>query len=54
MVGYYDTKNLETFREEYASMPIHEKAMENKWLAGGTAVTMLVLIVGLLVIGGIL
>jgi len=31
---FYDEENLEAFSEEYADMPIHEKAMENKWLAG--------------------
>jgi len=35
-------------------MPLHEKAMENKWLAGGSAVTTLLVLIGLLVIGGIL
>jgi restriction endonuclease Mrr len=51
---FYDEENLEAFREEYADMPIHEKAMENKWLAGGSAVTTLLVLIGLLVIGGIL
>jgi len=31
---FYDEENLEAFSEEYADMPLHEKAMENKWLAG--------------------
>ena len=35
-------------------MPIHEKAMENKWLAGGSVLAMLLVVVGLLVIGGII
>jgi len=51
---FYDDENLKAFREEYADMPLHEKVMENKLLAGGSAVTMLLLILGLLVIGGIL
>jgi restriction endonuclease Mrr len=25
---FYDEQNLEAFREEYAAMPIYEKAME--------------------------
>lgn len=33
-----DDQNLDAFREEYADMPIHEKAMENKLLAGGSVV----------------
>ena len=51
---FYDEENLEAFREEYADMPIYEKAMENKWLAGGSVVTMLLFLISLLVIGGIL
>jgi len=35
MKYFYDEDNLEAFREEYAAMPLHEKAMENKLLAGG-------------------
>jgi len=35
-------------------MPLHEKAMENKLLAGGSVVATLLLVVGLLVIGGII
>ncbi|QAU11377.1 restriction endonuclease (plasmid) [Halorubrum sp. BOL3-1] len=51
---FYDEENLEAFREEYAAMPLHEKAMENKPLAGGGVVATLLLVVGLLVIGGII
>ena len=51
---FYDEENLEAFREEYAAMPLHEKAMENKLLAGGCVVATLLLVVGLLVIGGII
>jgi restriction endonuclease Mrr len=50
---FYDEENLEAFREEYAAMPIHEKAMENKLLAGASMVATLVVVVGLLVIGGV-
>ena len=51
---FYDKQNLEAFREEYAEMPLHEKAMENKWLTGGSVVATLLLVVGLLIIGGII
>jgi len=54
MKYFYDEDNLEAFREEYAAMPLHEKAMENKLLAGGSVVATLLLVVGLLVIGGII
>jgi len=49
---FYDEENLETFREEYADMPIYEKAMENKILVGGGAVATLLTLIGLLVVGG--
>jgi len=51
---FYDEQNRETFRKEYADMALHEKALENKWVAGGSAATTLLFIIGLLVIGGIL
>jgi len=51
---FYDEQNLEAFREEYADMPLHEKAMENKLLAGGSVVATLLLVVGLLGIAGII
>jgi len=35
-------------------MPLHEKAMENKWLAGEALFATVLLVVGLLVIGGII
>ncbi|SDY45578.1 hypothetical protein SAMN04487946_11658 [Halobellus clavatus] len=54
MKYFYDEENLEAFREEYAEMSLHEKAMENKQLAGGSVVATLLLVVGLLVIGGII
>jgi restriction endonuclease Mrr len=47
---FYDEENLEAFREKYADMPIHQKAMENKLLAGGV-VTTLIALIGLLVVG---
>jgi restriction endonuclease Mrr len=51
---FYDEDNLSTFREEYAEMPLHEKAMENKLLVGVSVVVMLLLIIGLLVVGGVI
>jgi restriction endonuclease Mrr len=51
---FYDEENLKAFRKEYAEMPLHEKAMENKLLTGGSVVATLLLVVGLLVIGGLL
>jgi len=41
---FYDEQNLEAFREEYAAMPIHEKAMENRLLTAGGVVTVAVLL----------
>jgi len=35
-------------------MLFYEQAMENKVLAGGSVVTMLLIVVGLLIVGGIL
>jgi restriction endonuclease Mrr len=51
---FYDEENLEAFREEYAEMPLLEKAMENKLLAGGSVIATLLVVVGLLLIGGIM
>jgi len=51
---FYDEENLEAFREEYAAMPIHEKAMENRVLAGGGVIAMLLTLISLLVIGGVI
>ena len=51
---FYDEENLTAFREEYAAMPIHEKAMENKPLVGGGLVATLLVIVGLLVVAGVI
>jgi len=51
---FYDDQNLEAFREEYAAMPVHKKAMENELLAGGSAAVVLLVVIGLLVVGGVL
>jgi len=51
---FYDEENLEAFREEYAEMPIHEKAMENKPLVGGGIVTILLVMFGLFVTFGVI
>ena len=50
---FYDEENLEAFREEYADMPLHEKVMENKLLVGGSVVTVFLVVLGLLVVGGV-
>ena len=51
---FYNQENLESFRAEYAEMPFYEQAMENKLLTGGSVVTTLLIVVGLLIIGGII
>jgi len=51
---FYDEQNLEAFREEYVAMPLHEKAMENKLLAGGSVVAALLAVIVLLVGSGII
>jgi restriction endonuclease Mrr len=51
---FYDQENLETFREQYAEMPIHERAMENKPLVGGGVVATVLLVVTLLVSAGVI
>lgn len=51
---FYDEDNLEAFREEYAAMPLHEKAMENKLLAGGSVVATLLVTIGLLMLVGVI
>ncbi|WP_254832828.1 restriction endonuclease [Haloglomus salinum] len=51
---FYDEANLETFREEYEAMAVHEKAMENPPLVGGGAVTAVVLALTLLVVTGVI
>ena len=50
---FYDEANRETFREEYAAMPLHRKAMENKPLVAGVAMAALLLCLGLFAAGGI-
>jgi restriction endonuclease Mrr len=50
---FYDKKNLEAFREEYAAMGPHQKAMENPVLAGGVSLVGLLIVgLGLLVLTG--
>nr|WP_248299465.1 hypothetical protein [Halorhabdus amylolytica] len=50
---FYDEQNLEAFREEYDTMPIHENAMENKPLVEGFVMTILA-IIGLFVTLGVI
>ena len=45
---FYDAENRDAFREEYESMPLREKAMENTPLAVGTVV-----LVGLVLLGAV-
>jgi restriction endonuclease Mrr len=45
---FYDEANLEQFRGEYAEMPLHEKAMENKSLVAGAVLTAVFVLVCLL------
>jgi restriction endonuclease Mrr len=49
---FYNEENLETFREEYAAMGPHQKAMENPLLAGGVLLLGIVVITGILVVIG--
>ncbi|RJX44902.1 restriction endonuclease [Halonotius aquaticus] len=50
---FYDEKNLEAFREEYADMRLHQKAMENPLVAGGGIFLLLtIVVVGVVTIGG--
>ena len=51
---FYDEDNLEAFREEYAAMPLHEKAMENKPLVTGSLLATVMLLVALLAIGSVI
>lgn len=44
---FYDEANLEAFRDEYASMPVHRKAMENP---AGSAVALVFVVVLLVAI----
>ncbi|MFA9417908.1 restriction endonuclease [Natrinema sp. HArc-T2] len=50
---FYDDHNLEAFRTKYAAMPLHEKAMENKPLAGALLVSLFVIVV-LLAVSGVI
>ena len=50
---FYDEQNLETFRKEYAEMPIQKKAMENKLLVGGSVVAVFLVVIGLLAVSGV-
>lgn len=50
----YDEEDFEAFREEYAEMALHGKAMENKLLADGSVVATVLLILGVLAMGGII
>jgi len=51
---FYDEANRDTFREQYASMPFYEKAMENTPLVVGAAVLVIIVLLGLLAsVGGL-
>jgi len=50
---FYDTGNLEAFREEYAEMPLHRKAMENEFLVAGGVAAILLALLGVLVAAGL-
>ena len=45
---FYDEANRDTFRAEYAAMPVHEKALENTTLVGVVMAVVLLVVVGLL------
>ncbi|ARS89079.1 restriction endonuclease [Natrarchaeobaculum aegyptiacum] len=53
---FYDEQNLEAFRAEYHEMAIHEKAMENRALAIGAGVVLVLVAVlfVLILLGGVL
>ena len=51
---FSDEANLEAFREEYAAMPLHEKAMENPPLVGGAALGTVMLVLLTLLATGVL
>jgi len=48
---FYDEANREAFREEYDSMPVHHKAMENPSLVAG--IIGVVLLAGVVVVGAL-
>ena len=51
---FYDEENRDTFREQYASMPFYEKAMENTPLTVGTVAVLVLVLLGVFVsIGGL-
>jgi restriction endonuclease Mrr len=51
---FYDERNLEAFRKEYATMRFDQKAMENPIVAGvGILVLLLVVVGSILVVGGV-
>jgi len=50
---FYDEENRDAFREQYASMPFYEKAMENTPLAVGAVVVLVLILLGAFVsLGG--
>ena len=51
---FYDETNREAFREEYAAMAIHEKAMENKPLVGGGLFAVFVAAIAILIGTGVI
>jgi restriction endonuclease Mrr len=51
---FYDETNREAFRDVYAEMPLHEKAMENPKLVAGVAIIIMGALFGLLVIAGVI
>ena len=54
MKYFYDEANRDTFREQYASMPFYEKALENTPLAVGAAVLVIIALLGVLAsVGGL-
>jgi len=50
---FYDRENRAAFREQYAAMAPHEKAMENPRLVAGVAVFVLVALAALAAVGGV-
>jgi len=50
---FYDEANRDAFRDEYAAMPLHQKAMENTLLAGGGVVAALLVALMLLIMSGV-
>jgi restriction endonuclease Mrr len=51
---FYDRENREQFRAEYEAMALHEKLMENTPLAGGLALSVILVVLGVLVVTGVL